>query len=82
MTIDIPAPETAPGSQERFIAELRRINAETEKFIADSRKLTAESEKLATERDKFTAEKTKRRFDPVISAMTAGAARRCSAPAP
>jgi hypothetical protein len=37
--IDIPTPDSAPGSQERFIAELRRINAETEEFISESRKL-------------------------------------------
>jgi hypothetical protein len=60
MTIDIPAQEPTPGSQERFIAELQRINAETKKFIAEHDKLGAETKKL--------------RYDPVISAMTAGVA--------
>ena len=46
MTIDIPAPETAPGAQERFIAELRRMNAETEKFVAEQRKLMSEARKF------------------------------------
>ncbi len=57
MTIEM---ESAPGSQERFIAELRRINAETEKFIIEARKLNAEAFKL--------------RRDPWISGLGAAAA--------
>jgi hypothetical protein len=59
---------------EKFIAALRRSNAETEKFIEESRKLAAEREKFTAEQGKLIAESLKLKRDPWISGLSAAAA--------